>query len=225
MKKGFSARRKAVAALGFASLSSVALYLASVVANNSWEYSWLIWNLALAWIPFGLAGAIVQVLRKKRWSSWQAIVLTVAWLLFLPNSFYIITDYIHLFGEQRPEFMLDLAMFSSFAVNGVILGYASLYLLHQQVRQRINNHLGLWLVGAALLVSSYGIYMGRFLRWNSWDVLVNAPMVLVDVSNSIIYASSYDHILSTVFGFFVLLISTYIALWYIFLTLRSKDQN
>lgn len=222
MKKELSARRKAVLALAFASLSSVALLSAAIIVNDSWDYVWLTWNLALAWIPLVLAAVLVRVLRKKRWSSWQAIILTVAWLLFLPNSFYIITDYVHLFGEQRPEFMLDLAMFSSFAVNGVILGYASLYLLHQQVRSRLNSHLGLWLVGAALLVSSYGIYMGRFLRWNTWDVVVNAPMVLVDVSNSIIYASNYQHIFATVLAFFVLLTSTYVALWYIFQTLRDK---
>lgn len=222
MKKELSARRKAVLALTFASLSSVALLAAAIVVNNSLDYAWLTWNLALAWVPLILAAFLIRVLRKKRWSNWQAIILTIAWLLFLPNSFYIITDYIHLFGEQRPEFMLDLAMFSSFAVNGVMLGYASLYLLHQQVRSRLNSHLGLWLVGAALLVSSYGIYMGRFLRWNTWDVVVNAPMVLVDISNSIIYAGSYQHIFSTVLAFFVLLTSTYIALWYIFQTLRDK---
>lgn len=222
MKKELSARRKAVLALAFASLSSVALLAAAIIVNDSWDYAWLTWNLALAWVPLVLAAFLIRVLRKKRWSNWQAIILTIAWLLFLPNSFYIITDYIHLFGEQRPEFMLDLAMFSSFAVNGVMLGYASLYLLHQQVRSRLNSHLGLWLVGAALLVSSYGIYMGRFLRWNTWDVVANAPMVLVDISNSIIYAGSYQHIFSTVLAFFVLLTSTYIALWYIFQTLRDK---
>jgi uncharacterized membrane protein len=224
MVKTFPARRGAILALVFASLSSVVLYLATVVANNSWEYSWLIWNLTLAWVPLVLATATVRLLHKKRWSSWPAAVLTIAWLLFLPNSFYIVTDYLHLFGEQRPEFMLDLAMFTSFAVNGVILGYASLYILHQQVRSRINSHLGLWLVGAALLISSYGIYMGRFLRWNSWDVIVNAPVVLVDISNSILYASTYQHIVSTVFGFFVLLASTYVALWYV-LRYICKIQN
>lgn len=222
MIKTLSRRTEAILALVFASLSSVGLYLATVIANNSWDYGWLIWNLTLAWVPLILATAIVRLLRKRRWSSWQAIALTVAWLLFLPNSFYIITDYLHLFGEQRPEFMLDLAMFTSFAVNGVILGYASLYMLHQQVRSRISGHLGLLLVGAALLVSSYGIYMGRFLRWNSWDVVVNAPVVLVDISNSILY--SYQHIFSTVFGFFVLLASTYIALWFV-LRYICKVQN
>lgn len=211
-------------ALVFASLSSVVLYLATVIVNNSWEYGWLIWNLILAWVPLLLAVAVVRLLRKKRWSSWQAIALTVAWLLFLPNSFYIITDYIHLFGEQRSEFMLDLAMFTSFAVNGVILGYASLYILHQQVRSRINGHLGLWLVGAALLISSYGVYMGRFLRWNSWDVVVNAPVVLVDISNSILYAPTYQHMISTVFGFFLLLTSIYVALWHV-LRYICKVQN
>lgn len=224
MIKTFSARSRATLALVFASLSSVVLYLATVIVNNSWEYGWLIWNLILAWVPLLLAVAVVRLLRKKRWSSWQAIALTVAWLLFLPNSFYIITDYIHLFGEQRSEFMLDLAMFTSFAVNGVILGYASLYILHQQVRSRINGHLGLWLVGAALLISSYGVYMGRFLRWNSWDVVVNAPVVLVDISNSILYAPTYQHMISTVFGFFLLLTSIYVALWHV-LRYICKVQN
>lgn len=222
--KRLSPSRKVILALALASLSSVALYLAAVAANNNWEYGWLIWNLALAWAPLLVSIALISVLAKKRWSSWQALALTIAWILFLPNSFYIITDYIHLFGEQRPEFMLDLAMFSSFAINGLILGYASLYLVHQQVRRRISGHIGLWLVGGALLISSYGIYMGRFLRWNTWDVITNAPLVLVDVSNSILYAGSYRHIFSTVFGFFVLLTSTYIALWCMIQFLQSKKR-
>lgn len=206
-------RSRTLMALALASVASVGLFAASVAVNREWEYSWLVWNLFLAWVPVGLALWLADNLSKKRWLSWQNLLLTGVWLLFLPNSFYIVADFIHLFGEPRGEFMLDLVMFTSFAVNGLMLGFLSLYLVHNELHKRLGGRASAAIVASVLFLCSYAIFVGRFLRWNSWDVIINAPSVLFEVSDTIINAGNYRNLLSTTLGVFVLLGSTYLVIW------------
>lgn len=213
MRLVLSYRAKVGLSLLLSSLVSVGLYLAAVIVNDEWLFGWFVGNLALAWIPLAVSVVLIKVLNKRSWLSWQALALTLLWLLFLPNSFYIVTDYIHLFENQREVFMLDLVMLSSFALNGLILGYISLYMLHSELLKRLKPYAAALAVAAVLLIASYGIFMGRFLRRNSWDVVADAPSVLFEVSDSFINASMYQHLLPTTLGFFALLGSTYIVLW------------
>lgn len=197
------------------SLASVGLYLAAVVVNDDWLFGWFVGNLALAWVPVLVAIVLVKVLVRKSWLSWQPLALTLLWLLFLPNSFYIVTDYIHLFENQREAFMLDLIMLSSFALNGLVLGYLSLYMVHKQLSRRLKPYAAAFIVAGVLLIASYGIFMGRFLRRNSWDVVADAPSVLFEVSDSLINPDMYQHLLPTTLGFLVLLGSIYAVIWQI----------
>lgn len=196
-----------------ASLASVGLLAATVVAYRDWEYIWLPWNLALAWVPFLLALLLLRLLRTGSWLSWRAVLLTAAWLLFLPNSFYMVTDFIHLAPDERHTLILDILALASFAISGLMLGFAGLYLLHRELRRRIGQWYCWLAVAVVLLVSSYGIYLGRFLHWNSWDVVVNAPSVLFDVSDTLINFTQYGQFIPTVSGFFVLLGSFYVVVW------------
>src|SRR5690348_10288215 len=81
---------------------------------GSLAFSYLPWNLFLAWIPLGLTALLVYYLRHHRWSNWPGLILTVAWLLFLPNSFYLVSDYIHLQGTPTESALYDAVMFTMF---------------------------------------------------------------------------------------------------------------
>ena len=104
------------------------------------------------------------------------------WLLFLPNAPYIVTDFIHLAPAWRSPLWLDGAILSAFAWTGILLGFVSLYLVHAVVRHRFGARSGWAAVLGALALTSAGVYLGRFLRWNSWDLLVRPGQRLAQLA-------------------------------------------
>jgi uncharacterized membrane protein len=170
-------RTLAVAALLAASALCVALLELRVHETGSSYYRFLIWNLTLAWVPFVLAvGAYARARRRVDAFVW---LLLVPWLLFFPNAPYLLTDFIHL-DEGPAPLWYDALMLSAFAWTGLMLGFASLYLV-QMILRRAAGEAAAW-VGAlgALGLASVGVYIGRFIRFNSWDALLH-PLAVADV--------------------------------------------
>lgn len=216
-----SKNRLGLALLG-SSLVSCGLWAVAAVGNDSLEFGYFIWNLSLAWIPLGLALWLEKTLRVRLWSSWPALALTGLWLLFLPNSFYVISDFVHLTEVPRVDIVFDVAMFASFGINGLMLGYLSLFIIHNQLTKRISLRAAGFLVGATLLASSFAIYIGRDLRWNTWDILVNPASLLFDISDRLINFGRHPQVLSTTISFFLLLGSIYLVIWYAANILRRQ---
>ena len=158
-------------ALLFASGVSVSLIIARIFWTGRFHYAFLIWNLFLAWVPLVFALMADEEYRAKSARTWRFFGLTTAWLLFLPNAPYIFTDLIHLVSRYYSHFWVDLVLILSCALTGLVLSFLSLYLM-QVIVARMFGWLASWffIAGAAGL-SGFGIYLGRFLRFNSWDVL------------------------------------------------------
>lgn len=214
MREEFSRPRAQFGAMLLASsLASVSLFLYGALRNHSWRFAYFMWNLFLAWLPLLFASWLLSILRRKLWSSWEALAASILWLLFLPNSFYMISDYIHLSQVQRVDVVYDAVMFTSFIFVGVFLGVASLYLVHTEFRKRFTR-LGstLWLA-AIFLLCSFAIYLGRDLRWNSWDVFTNPTGLLFDISDRLLHPSAYPQMFVTIIAFFVLIASMYGLSW------------
>ena len=130
--------RLGIALLGL-SVASGGLFLAGAQSNNSMEFGYLLWNLFLAWLPLIAALWLHKVLKNNLWSSWPALILSFLWIGFLPNSFYMISDFIHIQDSPRVDLLFDVVMFSSFIFNGVILGFLSLYIIHINLLQRLTR--------------------------------------------------------------------------------------
>ncbi len=150
------------------------------VGDLRFRFSGLVGNLLLAWIPLVLA-LLIRRIRPGRDGSriWFWLTLST-WILFFPNAFYIATDLIHMkkFGTDDVYRWYDMLMTTCFACGGMFLGSLSLYLMHLFVRERFGWRTG-WLFATTMLaLGSFGIYLGRFLRLNSWDV-VTRPFKLV----------------------------------------------
>lgn len=142
-------------------------------------FDFLHWNLFLAWVPYVVALVLVG-LDRVRAPGWVLAVPGVVWLLFLPNAPYILTDFIHLGAIPGAPMWFDALMIGAFAGTGLLLGMASLLLVHDVVGARFGSLAGWVLALGSLALSSLGIYLGRFPRFNSWDVLTN-PEGLVGV--------------------------------------------
>jgi uncharacterized membrane protein len=206
-------RTQFILALGASTLVSVGLFGYGAWRNSSLDYDYLVWNLFLAWLPLIFAVRLVSLLRHKLWSSWEALTVSILWLVFLPNSFYMISDFIHLQGVQRVDVLYDAVMFTSFIYTGVVLGFSSLYLIHIQLHRRLSAVRATFWVIATLLVCSAAVYVGRDLRWNSWDLLTNPGGLMFDISDRLQHPAAYPQMLTTVITFFILLASMYSLLW------------
>jgi uncharacterized membrane protein len=183
-----------------------------LIISPSPSYWFFGWNLFLAWLPLVFAGWLVVSLYTRPWLSWLPLLLTTLWLMFLPNSFYIVSDLIHL-SDVDSHLLFVSVLIESFILNGLILGYLSLYLVHIELIKRIKPRSVICLVGAALLVCSFAIYLGRDLRGNSWDLLVSPAGILFDISDTFIQLRTHIQAFTTTLMFFVLLTTFYIVLW------------
>ena len=175
-----SGRRRAIyVALALLSLFSVALIAARYVYSGEQLFGYLIWNLFLAWIPFGLA-IVLYDRHRAGTRPLRLLPLAALWLLFLPNAPYIITDFKHLVPSASVPLWVDIVVIAAPAWTGMLLGFISLYLVQAVVRDLAGARVA-WTAAVAVLgLASFGIYLGRVLRWNSWDVLAN-PYLLSDL--------------------------------------------
>lgn len=198
---------------GIVSLVSVCFFLYGAWHNHAWTHANLLWNLVLAWIPYLLSLVLVMLLQTRQWSSWLVMAVTALWLGFLPNSFYLITDFIHLYDVPRKDVVFDVLMFSSFLTTGVLLGYTSVGMVHEQLRRRVLPSVAWRIVAGVLLVSSFAIYIGRELRWNTWDIITNPAGILFDLSERIINPFAHTQTFATTLSFFIFLGVGYACAW------------
>jgi uncharacterized membrane protein len=139
----------------------------------------LVWNLFLAWIPFLISYFLG--LRERKLSFFKLFFPLSLWLLFLPNAPYIITDLIHLHPRDGIPMWYDAIVIFIFAFHGLMLGIISTLFVHEVLEKYFNkNMIWMFLIGSFIL-TGYGIYLGRFLRWNSWDIVVH-PVDLIQES-------------------------------------------
>jgi uncharacterized membrane protein len=172
-----------VLALANASVLCVALDEFRILRTGDPFYRFLAWNLFLAWVPFILA--IVAFHRAQRRLDAGVGVLLGLWLIFFPNAPYMLTDFIHLGESGSVPVWYDALMLSSFAWTALLLGFASLYLV-QQVARRVVGLAWSWVgVAGVLALASFGVYLGRFVRFNSWDALIRPGRVLDVISNDV----------------------------------------
>lgn len=167
-----------VAAFFLPLLSAFSLGLVSFRVSHTGypTFTFLAWNLALAWCPVVLAGAI-YVLHRTGLPTVALAVVAAVWLLFLPNAPYLVTDFIHVRIADGRLQMFDAFLLATFAINGVALGYVSTFLVHVVARERLGGSVAWLLISGSIAASAVGIYLGRVLRLNSWDAIQD-PMLI-----------------------------------------------
>ena len=171
------------------------------------------WNLLLAMLPPILAWWLVTRVRIYGWLKPKQIVLTAVWLLFLPNCFYIVTDFIHLRETYEAALLYDVALLMSFTMSGLALGYSSVYLVHRELKNRLNLRHTWYMISGVFLLSSFAIYLGRFSRWNTWDVILAPAGLLFDVSERVVNPAAHSETYVSTLTVFVLLLTIYWVIW------------
>ena len=197
---------------------SIAMLGARIWYSGYITYSFLQWNLFLAWIPlFSALGLWALQQRQRRGTGLAGALLFLCWLAFFPNAPYIVTDFLHLTERNNVPLWYDLLLIFSFAWNGLVVGFTSLWIVQTVIAGRWGQWLSWLIVAGTLALSGFGIYLGRFLRWNSWDLLTNPRLLASDIIQRI--SDPMAHPRTVVM---TLLFSSFLTLAYLTLNLLGR---
>ena len=168
------------------SLTLLVGWCAAMLAVRMWRsgspaYIFLVWNLFLAAIPLYAVAMLERVRSNAAQAGWLAV-----WLAFLPNAPYIVTDFIHL--RQRPHIPLwyDIVLLLSFAMTGLLLAYVSMADVQRFIARRFGEARAWAVAASAMLLSGVGIYLGRFLRFNTWDLRTNPIAIVASIRGKVV---------------------------------------
>lgn len=182
-----------------------------------WAYSgqprfrFLVWNLFLAAVP-AMASTMLGRAARDRANPLVQLGWFALWLLFLPNAPYIVTDFIHLGPRPPVPFWFDIALFVSCAGTGLMLGYAATAEVQRVVAARFGAPIS-WVVAlGALFLSGFGIYLGRFMRWNSWDVVARPGALLGQIGDRLFDPGGHPRTVAVTLVYGVGLVLGYLAL-------------
>ena len=167
---------------------SVIVLMVRIKLNKSFFYLFLIWNVFLAMIPY----AITMYLNiKPNLSKLKLGFWFILWLAFLPNAPYIVTDLIHIRIGNDNLLWLDVLVLLSFALSGLFLFYLSIRDMEKLIASKVKRIPTTAIVLIILFLCGFGVYLGRFLRYNSWEIISNPQILITDVFNIMI--SPFQH--------------------------------
>jgi len=199
----------------FATISVLVMWCVSLIAfrvhrTGTDNYVFLIWNLFLAGIPF-LLSTVFRWLNRPDTGTLPQMLCFVFWLLFLPNAPYILTDLLHLQSPTTAPAWYDVAILVSCAGTGLLLGHLSLIDMQQAIAAKFGVTCGWLLAISTLALSGFAIFLGRFLRWNSWDIVVS-PGKLLQIAAALNHPWSHTRALGVTFIFGFSLMLGYVAI-------------
>ena len=168
------------ALLAAGSAVCIALVAGRMAFSHTIHLRFLVWNLFLAWVPLPFAWLSYRMEIRGGEARYLVVLPAVLWLLFFPNAPYILTDFLHLgqFPDNVPEWF-DVMVIAWFALTGLMLGLVSLRMMQEVVARAAGTRVAWVFVVAVTALGSLGVYLGRFLRWNSWNVFQD-PLKLAD---------------------------------------------
>jgi uncharacterized membrane protein len=170
-----------IAALLQLSAFCILLMITSFARTSNFTYFFLGWNLFLAWVPLVLAKIWTVRLQGKPLKKWKSFTMFGLWLLFFPNSPYLITDLVHLNTHFNAAIWSDTLLLFSCAFAGLVVGLYSLLMVHKILQEYFSAFKTWSIVVISIGLTGFGIYLGRVQRWNSWDLFMDPLHLLSDV--------------------------------------------
>ncbi len=210
-------RLKIVTMLIFASTLSVALVCYRIQQTKNLVFIFLIWNLILATIPY-VIGLYLYTKRNQQSSILQWSILFFIWLIFLPNAPYILTDLIHLKVRGNFPLILDLIMLLFYAWIGLMMCLYSIKDIQQIILIKYGKKWSTVFTYIIPFVCAFGVYVGRFLRYDSWQLISNFDTVMVDILKHIVFPQEHINAIA-----FTLLLGTFILFAFKSIDLKRLD--
>ena len=194
---------------------SIILVSLRMKLSQDLHYLFLVWNLFLAIIPLIFA----YLLREKKDVLLKPVLFLgfMGWLLFLPNAPYILTDFIHLNYSPKNWFAFDLVMILSFALSGLFSGLLSIKIMQEAFLHNIDPKIKHFAQSLLFMLCAYGVYLGRFWRYNSWHIVTHPTTLLKNCMATLAHPAQYWQlwIFTLAFGTLLHVISFFtFTFWY-----------
>ena len=199
--------------LGLLSGLCLGLFVFRLLVSGVSRYWFVPENLLLAWLALATGWVLVQELERRGWRNWRAMALTGLWLLFLPNAWYVMTDFIHVFDSGEISYLYDIAMITVLTLTGFLLGFTSLFMVYRQLLKRIDLLSSVLIIETVILLASFAIYLGRDLRWNTWDMFTNPSGLILSITDRLINPFGYPRALNVTGILFVMISVVYFSVW------------
>ena len=156
-----------------------AMLVVRIKFTGSITYIFLIWNIFLAFIPYVFSLIFQSFLHKEKWKK---VVLFCSWLLFFPNALYLVTDIIHLSYNSDVPVWFDAVLLFTASFVGLALAFASLINVERFLHEFYTKQKVKYMIAILLFAGAFGVYLGRFQRWNSWDIISNPFSLAQDIA-------------------------------------------
>lgn len=192
------------------------LFVIRAINTQTFMYGFLLWNLFLACVPL-LVSSTILVSLQIREHKVKLVGALFIWLLFLPNSFYLLTDFEHLSHFPTVPFWFDLILLSSFAMTGIFVGLLSLVQVEKIISCHFSPKIKVLLIISILYLSGFGVYLGRYYRFNSWDIFQEPIELLKGILKGLTTTDAQNFTLG--FGTFLL------VLYFVTASFHSKINN
>jgi uncharacterized membrane protein len=175
------------------------------------SFLYLIWNLFLAGLPFVVSSLLVSYARQKKISRIVYILGGIVWLLLLPNAPYMITDLIHITEGHSLHFFYNTLLFFSSAIVGLLFFLYSLSHIEELLRMKFSQKKTIWMLMGIIFLASFGVCLGRFFRFNSWDTITQPLSLFKNIFTILSLPQSYTHVYTLTGAFFIFLVLSYYA--------------
>lgn len=186
---------------------AVSLNILRMIIFGSFSLIYILWNIFLAILPFLISSLLLKQAKEVRLSKGVFIIGIIFWVLLLPNAPYLVTDLIHIGVVHNVPALYDSILLFSSAWVGMLLWMHSLFHIEQIFRMKYSILKVKIIIAIIIFLTSFGVYLGRFLRFNSWDIFVNHFSVLKSVwgilSQSALHIEAYLY--TALFFFFIYL--------------------
>ena len=198
----FNNNRKINSVLLLFTMYCFILLIIRVKLTHSIYLFFLIWNLLLAFVPYFFISYLKFKIPLQE-NKIKTFLFLFLWILFLPNSFYLLTDLIHLSQSSDHLVLFDLVVFSSFALIGFTLGIVSIIEFESIIKKYTSPVITHLIIPTICFLCGIGLYLGRILRYNSWDILSHPTELLQDITTSLFTTDSL--LFSIYFGAYIYL--------------------
>ena len=200
--------------------SAIAILFAMVgfrmLYSGKLYYLFLIWNTFLAVVPFALS----EFVQRNNFARYKNLLLGAVCVLFLPNALYLISDFEHLAERPPVPYFYDILLMFYASLLGLLLNILALRNLHKVLLRSLSHKITNRWIGFIIFLSGFGVYLGRYLRWNSWDIITNPGPLLVDCVQRILMPHVYYYTWAVSIGYAFVL-----GFGYLFFTKSIEFRN
>lgn len=168
---------------------AIILNILRIIIWGKFSYLYLLWNILLSFIPYIISLILVSLYREEKINNFFILFGLLFWILFIPNAHYLITDFIHLDEVKHAPLLFDTFLIFSSALTGLLFGLYSLSHVDEIIKSKFSKKVSSIILLSSFILIGFGIYLGRFLRFNSWDFFTNHTSLWKGVS-SVFYGAN-----------------------------------